>query len=61
MTSKKEIDHKRKMNTTRMSSSKKKKETPSVDGSKPIPPAKNGRSEDVKKHTFASTKKLKKK
>jgi hypothetical protein len=61
MATKKEIAYNKKMSTNRMSSSKNKKMTPSIDGSKSTPPAKKGRAENVKKDTFSSTKKLKRK
>jgi hypothetical protein len=51
----------KKMNTTKMSSTKNQKVTPSIDGSKSTPPAKKGRAENVKKETFSSPKKAKKK
>jgi hypothetical protein len=51
----------KKMNTTKMSSTKNQKITPSIDGSKSTPPAKKGRAENIKKDTFSSPKKAKKK
>lgn len=51
----------KKMNTQKMSSTSKKKMTPSIDGGKTIPPMKKGRPVPQQKETFNNPKKLKKK
>lgn len=51
----------KKMNTQKMSSTKNPKMTPSMEGGKTVPPSKKGKWEAVKKDTFSSPKKLKKK